>query len=223
MWRRVAGAGLVFLRGQRKATAGFVVRCCSSEAKKIKIYTRTGDKGTSMLFSGERRPKDDPTFDALGATDELNSSLGIAKEFCSDTNNGLTDYLSQIQCTLLDLGANVATPQQSSSDARIQRTAFPESHITLLESWIDTLDKELPPLKNFILPSGGKSSAFLHSSRTICRRAERLVVPLLRTEAAPPSVGKYLNRLSDFLFVAARYAARTEGHTETVYKKPKTV
>ncbi|KAJ2958368.1 hypothetical protein NQZ79_g6056 [Umbelopsis isabellina] len=193
----------------------------------MKVYTRTGDKGTSALYTGERRPKDDQIFEALGTTDELTSHLGMAREYCDAQNNGLSEKLEVIQCLLQDIGSNIATPKGGANEFKRGRfiivIVFDEkgSHVKDLEDWIDELDSQLPPLKNFILPSGGLAASTLHIARSVCRRAERRVHPLVQLEAADASTGKYLNRLSDYLFMAARYAAKHEGKEETVYKKPK--
>ncbi|KAI9286098.1 cob(I)yrinic acid a,c-diamide adenosyltransferase, mitochondrial-like protein [Umbelopsis sp. AD052] len=189
----------------------------------MKIYTKTGDKGTSALFSGERRPKNDEVFEALGTTDELTSHLGLAREYCDEQNNGLSEKLEKIQCLLQDIGSNIATPRSQSNDARKARTTFDEdgSLVTELENWIDEMDETLPPLKNFILPSGGRAASSLHIARSVCRRAERRVHPLVDKGDADSTTGKYLNRLSDFLFNAARYAAQKEGKGEVIYKKQK--
>lgn len=200
---------------------------CTSHAwadsrRGVKIYTKTGDGGESSLFTGERRAKEDVVFHALGTTDELNSFVGLAREYCEQSKNGLDEKLQMIQSLLLDIGANVATPRNAAdADARLRRTEFSDVHVTTLEKWIDELDAELPPLKNFILPSGGLASSHLHVCRSVCRRAERLVTPLVKDGQASPAVGRYLNRLSDFLFVAARHAAKAEGKEEVIYKKPK--
>ncbi|KNE67103.1 ATP:cob(I)alamin adenosyltransferase [Allomyces macrogynus ATCC 38327] len=193
----------------------------AASAKRIHIYTRTGDKGTSALFTGERRAKSDPIFDALGATDELASVLGLAREFCEEADNGLAPKLEMIQCLLQDAGANIATPRWCESDAHLKRTEFdPDgAQAALLERWIDDLeDQGLPPLRNFILPSGGRAASALHMARSVCRRAERTVVPLVHDGTASQTVGKYLNRLSDFLFTAARFAAFKDGKPEQVYR-----
>ncbi|KAG2184422.1 hypothetical protein INT43_000331 [Umbelopsis isabellina] len=187
--------------------------------------------GTSALYTGERRPKDDQIFEALGTTDELTSHLGMAREYCDTQNNGLSEKLEVIQCLLQDIGSNIATPKGGANEFKrelslhglTERTKFDEngSHVKDLEDWIDELDRELPPLKNFILPSGGLAASSLHIARSVCRRAERRVHPLIQLDAADASTGKYLNRLSDYLFMAARYAAKYEGKEETVYKKPR--
>ena len=138
-------------------------------------------------------------FNALGHTDELNACIGVAKEYCISSNNGLAPSLSLIQSRLLDLGSAVATPRiNTKSEARIERTSFPKEHVDTVEEWIDQLDVQLPQLKTFILPSGGLSSANLHVARAVCRRAERSVVPLVDAGEVEASVQKYLNRLSDF-------------------------
>ncbi|KAM9858961.1 corrinoid adenosyltransferase MMAB [Aulostomus maculatus] len=185
-----------------------------------KIYTKTGDKGFSSTFTGERRPKEDHIFEALGNTDELSSAIGLAREFCLEKGHTFINQLDKIQCILLDLGSNIATPRSSARESHIKRTKFTAEPIADLEIWIDTFTEELPPLTNFILPSGGKSSAALHLARTVCRRAERSVAPIVRSGEADPDVAKFLNRLSDYLFTLARYTAMKENHQETIYKRP---
>eukprot|EP00644_Phytophthora_capsici_P008468 jgi/Phyca11/506466/fgenesh2_kg.PHYCAscaffold_20_\ len=184
----------------------------------MKVYTKTGDKGTSQLFSGERRPKSDSSFQALGDTDELNAQIGVAVEQARVADNVyLPPKLEQIQSRLFDLGACVATPLTTASESKQRRTGlFDEQNVTQLELWIDEMDVELPPLKCFILPSGGGlASTHLHVARAVCRRAERSVVPLVAAGDVDGVVQRYLNRLSDFLFVSARYAALKEGKEET--------
>ncbi|KAF9581445.1 hypothetical protein BGW38_001522 [Lunasporangiospora selenospora] len=185
------------------------------------LYTRTGDRGESSLYNGNRKPKTDQIFEALGAVDELNSSIGIAHHYCNKVGNGLVDQLIEIQCNLQDIGSNIATPRNDSSETQLRNTAFDEGHIDKLEGWIDTLDSQLPPLRNFILPSGGEASVFLHQARSICRRAERTTIPVVEANEADETVLKYLNRLSDYLFAAARYAAKKDELEENVYKKAK--
>ncbi|XP_037338889.1 corrinoid adenosyltransferase [Pungitius pungitius] len=185
-----------------------------------KIYTKTGDKGFSSTFTGERRPKEDHIFEALGNTDELSSAIGLAREFCLDKGHTFTYQLDKIQCILQDVGSNIATPLSSARESHIKKTKFTAQPIADLENWIDTFTAELPPLTNFILPSGGKGSSALHVARTVCRRAERSVAPIVRSGEADPDVAKFLNRLSDYLFTAARYAAEKEGNEAKIYKRP---
>ncbi|KAM4616361.1 corrinoid adenosyltransferase MMAB [Polymixia lowei] len=185
-----------------------------------KIYTKTGDKGFSSTFTGERRPKEDHVFEALGTTDELSSAIGLAREFCIDKGHSFTYQLDKIQCILQDVGSNIATPRSSARESHIKKTTFTPQPVADLETWIDKFTEELPPLSNFILPSGGKSSAALHIARTVCRRAERSVAPIVRSGEADPDVAKFLNRLSDYLFTLARYAAMKEGNEEKIYKRP---
>ncbi|KNE60462.1 ATP:cob(I)alamin adenosyltransferase, variant [Allomyces macrogynus ATCC 38327] len=138
-----------------------------------------------------------------------------------EADNGLAPKLEMIQCLLQDAGANIATPRWCESDAHLKRTEFdPDgAQAALLERWIDDLeDQGLPPLRNFILPSGGRAASALHMARSVCRRAERTVVPLVHDGTASPTVGKYLNRLSDLLFTAARFAAFKDGKPEQVYR-----
>ena len=127
--------------------------------------------------------------------------------------------LAEIQSRLLDVGSAVATPLCGSSDAMKARAAFSETHVETLEGWIDGMDAELPALSSFLLVSGGKASVFLHQARVVCRRAERRCVPLVRSGAVPDVVRVYLNRLSDYMFTAARFAAMKAGREEEAYKK----
>ncbi|GIL80983.1 hypothetical protein Vretimale_9317 [Volvox reticuliferus] len=185
----------------------------------MKIYTRSGDTGQASLYNGERLYKDDAVFQALGDVDELNSALGVAMSFI--TNQNLLEQLTDIQSRLIDVGSAVATPLATSSEAKLQRTHFPGAlHAQQLEAWIDAMDKRLPPLANFILPSGGRGSSALHHARSVCRRAERSVVVLSRRETISLEVNMYLNRLSDYLFTAARHTGICDdGEPEVVYKK----
>jgi cob(I)alamin adenosyltransferase len=186
------------------------------------IYTKTGDKGTSATYTGERRAKDDKLFEALGVTDELSSFIGLAREFCDENSTELVSRLDHIQCVLQDVGSAIATPRSSARDAHLNKTAFNKDFVTNLEQWIDEYQEKLPPLKNFILPSGGKASSALHVARVICRRAERRLVPLVRNGDLDNEPAKYLNRLSDFLFMAARFVAMCEGKPEKIYRRSDT-
>jgi len=190
-----------------------------STAGRFKVYTKTGDKGTSSLYNGERRDKDDAVFETLGDVDELNSAVGAAREFCSGNYPPLILQLEEVQSRLLDVGSAVATPALTSSSGKLERTRFDAEATEKLEGWIDRMDEELPPLKNFILPSGGKCGALLHVARSVCRRAERRTSALVKRELLEDTVSIYLNRLSDYLFTAARYAALKDGTVEVTYKK----
>ncbi|XP_015980510.2 corrinoid adenosyltransferase isoform X1 [Rousettus aegyptiacus] len=192
----------------------------SSKTPKIpKIYTKTGDKGFSSTFTGERRPKDDQVFEALGTTDELSSAIGFAMELAMEKGHSFVEELEKIQCLLQDIGSALATPRSSAREAHLRHTAFEAGPIQELEQWIDKYSSQLPPLTAFILPSGGKSSSALHFCRAVCRRAERRVVPLVQMGETDANVAKFLNRLSDYLFTLARYAALKEGNQEKIYKK----
>ncbi|KAJ1855061.1 hypothetical protein GGH12_001777 [Coemansia sp. RSA 1822] len=184
----------------------------------MKVYTRTGDKGTSALFTGERREKNDAVFAALGTTDELSSMLGLAIAHLESTPaSSIIPRLEIIQCLLQDVGSNVATPVNSKSQAKVKRTRFDAQsmHCTRLEEWIDEYAENLPVHRSFILPSGGLAASTLHVARTICRRAERELVLLL--EDIDKETFMFVNRLSDFLFVAARWVAMQQGITEKIY------
>eukprot|EP01080_Neovahlkampfia_damariscottae_P001821 gene1821-963_t len=187
--------------------------------KKSSVYTRTGDKGESSLYNLQRKPKDDKIFEALGDVDELNANLGLSTFHCIKSKNNLEEKLKFIQSRLLDVGSCIATPLDSSKVEKINKVAFSQEHLIQLENWIDELDSKLPKLTNFILPSGGETASHLHIARTICRRAERKVVSLVRDDLVDPIVMKFLNRLSDFLFVCARHSSHFENQIETVYKK----
>jgi cob(I)alamin adenosyltransferase len=171
-----------------------------------KIYTRTGDDGTTALGTGERRKKYDLRVAAYGTLDETNSVIGIARLHTAE-DAALDAALSRIQNDLFDVGADLTTPGKGKGPggARLTVTA---AQVDWLEAEIDRLNDELEPLRSFILPGGGAAAAHLHLARTVCRRAERLIAELndKPDESVTPEVLKYVNRLSDFLFVAARHA-----------------
>lgn len=172
----------------------------------MKIYTRTGDKGTTSLFSGERVLKNNPFIEAVGTVDEGNSALGLAisllpKKQFEDTRL----QLETIQHALFDVGAALATPRTCEQKQKLEKTRFGDEAIALLEKWIDAMDEQLPPLKTFILPGGHPAGAALHLSRSIIRRAERLVIPLYEQAEVTQTVLVYLNRLSDYLFIVSRF------------------
>lgn len=171
-----------------------------------KIYTRTGDDGTTALGTGARRKKYDLRVAAYGTLDEANAAIGIARLHTSG-EHALHNPLSRIQNDLFDLGADLAMPDQGKGPggARLTATA---AQVTWLENQIDRLNADLAPLRSFVLPGGFPAAAYLHLARTICRRAERLIAELMDQpgESVTPEVLQYVNRLSDYLFVAARYA-----------------
>lgn len=190
--------------------------------RNFKVYTKTGDKGMTSLFTGERKPKDDITFQCLGNVDELTSMIGVTKIFVREAGDfGVCEQLEKIQCLLQDLNSNVSTPRSNcSSEAKLIRTEFDSNSISELEKWIDKMDESLDELSNFILPGATKASSFLHLSRTIARRAERSIIPLSRdNQDVDPNCAIYLNRLSDYLFTAARYLCKKEDSKDFIYKK----
>lgn len=179
-----------------------------------KIYTRTGDDGTSGLGSGERRSKSDLRFEAIGTIDELSAAIGLARVAppgCGD----LDPMLARIQNDLFDLGADLAVPDRT--DMR-ERLRVVEAQVTRLERELDALNADLAPLTSFILPGGTPPAAALHFARTVARRAERIMVALNAREPLNPAALTFVNRLSDFLFVAARVA--NDGGTSDVLWVP---
>jgi cob(I)alamin adenosyltransferase len=176
----------------------------------MKIYTMTGDRGETSLFGGKRVPKDALRIEAYGTVDELNSALGVARGW--KTSAELDKILNQIQNELFVLGADLATPVEKRS-ADVQRLG-PEQ-VSSLERIIDSLEEHLKPLSSFIVPGGSQFAAQVHLARTVCRRAERCVVRLSHEEEIDPPCTVYLNRLSDLLFVLARYANQLDGVKET--------
>src|SRR5579862_9553275 len=171
-----------------------------------KIYTRTGDDGTTALGTGERRKKYDLRVAAYGSLDEVNAAIGIARLYSSD-DAALDAALARVQNDLFDAGADLTTPGKGRGPGGARLTVT-DAQVEWLESEIDRLNGELAPLKSFVLPGGSATAAYLHLARTICRRAERLIAELKDKpgESVGDEVLKYVNRLSDFLFVAGRYA-----------------
>lgn len=181
----------------------------------MKIYTKKGDSGETSLFGGTRVPKSNERIEAYGTVDELNSFVGLAASYeLSDTG---TEYLRKVQELLFTLGADLATPP--SSQTRINRIS--EDDVTFLENAIDKLEEDLESLKNFILPGGSQPGATLHVARTICRRAERATVACSKSDNISENCIKFLNRLSDFLFVIARYENKKAGVREETWKPDK--
>lgn len=173
-----------------------------------KIYTRTGDDGSTGLGDGTRVPKDSLRVEAYGTVDELNSVLGLL--LTGTLPDRVRACLAAVQHRLFDLGGELCVPGFS---------LLHDDHVADLERALDTLNEELPPLKDFILPGGNLEAAHCHLARTICRRAERRVATLARAEPLNPEGLRYLNRLSDLLFVVARVLARRQGGLEVLWQK----
>jgi cob(I)alamin adenosyltransferase len=172
----------------------------------MKIYTKTGDSGTTALFGGTRVPKDDIRIESYGTVDELNSYVGLIRD--QEISTHYKNILIEIQDRLFTVGAILATPPEKevkkNGELRLQKLGILESDIELLENEIDTMEEALPPMTHFVLPGGHPTVSHCHIARCICRRAERLAVHLDHNEPVAVIVIKYLNRLSDYLFVLAR-------------------
>jgi cob(I)alamin adenosyltransferase len=190
-----------------------------------KVYTRGGDKGMTSLVGGDRVRKDHVRIESYGTVDELNAVIGLARTFNGRSTADaavvarLDEMLRAVQNDLFNVGADLATPAESRWEG-MHRVGGEE--VTRLEGWIDELNGDLPPLREFILPGGGPVGAFFHQARTVCRRAEREVLRLME---ADDEVGagamRYLNRLSDWLFVAGRWAAKSLDEDEYLWDRPK--
>jgi cob(I)alamin adenosyltransferase len=180
----------------------------------VKIYTRTGDDGETGLWGGLRVPKDAPRVQAYGTVDECNAAIGVAR--AAGVGAELDALLARVQNDLFIVGADLATPGEAANIPRIDQEA-----VQALEQAIDELEARLEPLRQFILPGGSLSAAYLHLARTICRRAERRVVALSHNEPVNPQVAVYLNRLSDLLFVAARFANANAGVPDVPWESPR--
>jgi cob(I)alamin adenosyltransferase len=187
-----------------------------------KVYTRTGDKGETALVGGKRVPKDSPRIDAYGTIDELNSVVGLARVFneesldAGEAHQFLDGVLCQIQDELFDLGSELATPPEFFKEGMYRVS---ESEIDRIEKSIDRCQKDLEPLKSFILPGGGRIGAYLHQCRTVCRRAEREILRLSRSEDINDCALKYVNRLSDLFFVLSRWIAKQTGEPEYLWQR----
>lgn len=173
-----------------------------------KIYTRTGDDGTTGLGNGSRVPKDDPRVEACGSVDECNSAIGVVLAVASLPAD-VRDVLMSVQHELFDLGGELCIPGHRAIQA---------AQVSRLEQALDAFNEQLPPLKEFILPGGGTAAAACHVARTICRRAERRCWTLARMQTVAAEPLQYLNRLSDLLFVIARVLARQESGSEVLWK-----
>lgn len=182
----------------------------------MKIYTKTGDAGETGLFAGPRVRKDDVRIEAYGTVDELNAVIGLAR--CETLPTSIEQTLNRVQNELFSVGAELATPEPEKHGTAL----VGETHIVLLEQAIDELEAHLPPLKQFILPGGCQGAALLHVARGVCRKAERRVVTLAASPGTVVSARmiRYLNRLGDYLFVAARFANANAAFPETPWEKP---
>jgi len=180
----------------------------------MKIYTRTGDAGETGLFGGARVGKDDPRVEAYGTIDELNACLGVVRTLRASAETD--ESLLQIQTDLFTLGAELAC--LPGKEDKLRMDLLSDADITRLEGWIDRSEAPLEPLKNFVLPGGCASAAELHRARTVCRRAERRTLSASRTSPVRPEIVIYLNRLSDLLFVLARYENHLAGLSDIPWR-----
>ncbi len=187
-----------------------------------RVYTRTGDQGDTALVGGRRVPKDSPRVEAYGAIDELNSIIGLARVFNAEQllrgekHRWLDHVLRKLQNELFDLGSELATPEDAVYEGMFRVGA---TEVTALERLIDECQNDLQPLKSFVLPGGGRVGGFLHQARTVCRRAERRVLALARVEAIGDWPLKYVNRLSDLLFVLSRWVGKHLGENEYLWER----
>ncbi len=186
-----------------------------------RVYTRTGDRGETRLVGGKLVAKNCARIEAYGTVDELNSILGLARAFAGEPTSGpavgVERILRRLQSELFDLGAELATPPEV---PRRGRAALTAASVKRLEKLIDRCQADLKPLASFVLPGGGKLGSVLHQARTVCRRAERRTVALSREEPVREPVLKYLNRLSDLLFVLARWVGQRSGEPEYLWQRP---
>ncbi len=186
-----------------------------------RVYTRAGDRGVTSLVGGKRVPKDSPRIDSYGTIDELNAAVGLARAFNAEHPPGpardrLEEILRRVQNELFDLGAELATPPES---ARGTQARIGAKEVRAVERLIDECLKDLEPLRSFVLPGGGKVSAFLHQCRTVCRRAERDIVRLSRVEKVGEWPLRYVNRLGDLFFVLARWVGKQYGERELLWER----
>jgi cob(I)alamin adenosyltransferase len=179
----------------------------------MKIYTKTGDKGTTALFGGKRVSKADLRIETYGTIDELNSWIGMVRDL--EVNQKRKDALVEIQDRLFTVGSILATEP---GNTKVKIPSLSEADILFLEKEIDAMDAVLPPMRFFVLPGGHTAISHCHVARTVCRRSERLIIALHAQETVPDEVIKYINRLSDYLFVLSRMVAHELGAEETPWK-----
>jgi len=187
-----------------------------------RVYTRTGDKGETALVGGRRVPKDSPRIEAYGTIDELNSIVGLARVFNEErlkdgaAHRFLDEILRKIQDELFDLGSELATPADFTYE---EMHRLGEIEVKRIEGLIDECQKELGPLRSFVLPGGGRIGGYLHQCRTVCRRAEREILRLSRAEKIGEWPLKYVNRLSDLFFVLSRWVGKRTGEKEYLWQR----
>jgi cob(I)alamin adenosyltransferase len=187
-----------------------------------RVYTRTGDRGDTALVGGRRVPKDSARIEGYGTIDELNAVIGLVRVFNAEQlergekHRWLDQVLRRLQNELFDLGSELATPEDAVYEGMFR---VGEAEVTALERLIDECQKDLEPLKSFVLPGGGRVGGFLHQARTVCRRAERRVLALSRAEPIGEWPLKYVNRLSDLLFVLSRWVGKHLGETEYLWER----
>lgn len=185
----------------------------------MKIYTKTGDSGTTSLVGGERISKGDPRLEAYGTIDELNAFIGLAIAETSDATAEIGSLLGKVQSQLFTVGGLTATPEEQWD--RYWQPDEVNLYVAFLEQHIDAIDENLEPQKSFILPRGSKLISMLHVCRTICRRAERNLNVLNSENLRLKTILQYLNRLSDFFYILARYAHKIQGIDESIWKSMK--
>ncbi|XP_050302556.1 corrinoid adenosyltransferase MMAB-like isoform X2 [Anthonomus grandis grandis] len=190
-------------QGENKATTDNPVKMDIAP-----IFSRDGDTGTSKTIMGESLPKDSPVFNAIGATEELLSYLGLAREHANESEHEYTDKLKRIQTIIIDI---------STAISRNNKMAITPVYTKELEDWISDYAKQLPPAEQYIIPGGGVASASLHVARAICRKTERVICPLVREKKLDKEALVYLNRLSDFLLTVSRIAAKHDQRVESIY------
>jgi cob(I)alamin adenosyltransferase len=187
-----------------------------------RVYTRTGDRGDTSLVGGQRVPKDSPRIVAYGTVDELNAIVGLVRTFneerltAGEHHRWLDRVLRKIQNELFDLGSELATPPGAEYEGMFK---VAEPQVAALEQLMDECQQELAPLKSFTLPGGGRLNAYLHQARTVCRRAEREILTLSRSEPVSEAVLRYVNRLSDAFFVLSRWVAKRLGEKEYLWER----
>lgn len=185
----------------------------TSNVAEVAVFSRDGDSGMTITDAGDTKPKDDMIFNALGATDELSSYIGLAREFACDSKveHPYVDKLKRVQMILFDLNHAISKSMPGKTKS------FENKHTKDLEEWILEYANQLPPPEDYIIPGGGKACASLHVARTVCRRAERSITTLVREDALDKEAQTYLNRLSDFLLTVSRIAAKCDQRTENIY------